>query len=330
MKSTAQKLIVISFVLALFAAVAAFLFMQSLKSPKEINKKITVLVAAETIPPRTLIDKKMIKEIQVSDDSILANYIDDASKVVGKYTKETVFKDEGFYSDKLLDKDSNELSLKIDSNHRAISINVSGDTGVSDLLKPGDSVDIITFIAEKRDGAKVVNPNMAKTILQNIEILAVDKQLNREEKTNDKAIDKEKTLTNFLVTLSIPTSDIEKLVLGQSIGSIKLALRPLKDDNNISETKGTTSEELYLNVNSGNDNTTASNKANNSSNITSENNNNENYKPYTVKSGDTLKSISREFYKDEHKYTIIKDANNIQNENLIVTGEVIKIPILQQ
>ena len=329
MKSTAQKLIVISFVLALFAAVAAFLFMQSLKAPKEVNKKITVLVAGETIPPRTLIDKKMIKEIQVPDESILANYINDASKVVGKYTKETVFKDEGFYTDKLLDKDSNELSLKIDSNHRAISISVSGDTGVSDLLKPGDSVDIITFIAEKRDGAKIVNPNMAKTILQNIEILAVDKQLNREEKTNDKALDKEKTLTNFLVTLSIPTSDIEKLVLGQSIGSIKLALRPLKDDNNTSETKGTTLEELYLNVNSGN-NTTASDKENNSSNITSKNNSNENYKTYTVKNGDTLKSISREFYKEENKYTIIKEANNIQNENLIVTGEVIKIPILQQ
>ena len=38
---------------------------------------------------------------------------------------------------------------------------------------------------------------------------------------------------------------------------------------------------------------------------------------YTVKHGDTLKSISREFYGDENKYTIIKEANNIQNENLI-------------
>ena len=72
MKSTAQKLILISFVLALIAAVAVFLYLQSLKAPKEITKKITVLVAAETIPPRTLIDKKMIKEIQVSDDSIFS------------------------------------------------------------------------------------------------------------------------------------------------------------------------------------------------------------------------------------------------------------------
>lgn len=63
MKSTAQKLILISFVLALIAAVTVSLYLQSLKSPNEITKKITVLVAAETIPSRTLIDKKMIKEI---------------------------------------------------------------------------------------------------------------------------------------------------------------------------------------------------------------------------------------------------------------------------
>ena len=174
----------------------------------------------------------------------LADYIKDSSKIVGKYTKETIYKNEGFHNDKLLDKDGDELSLKIDSNHRAISINVTGDSGVSDLLKPGDTVDIIAYIAEKKDGAKVVRPDIAKIILQNIEILAVDKQLNREDKTNDKTIDKEKTLTNFLVTLSVPTSEIEKLVLAESIGSIKLALRPLKDDNT-TQTNGTTLEELY-------------------------------------------------------------------------------------
>ena len=326
MKSTAQKLILISFILAVIASVTVFLFMQSLKSPKEIGKKITVLVATETIPPRTLIDKKMIKEIQVSDDSILANYINDSSKIVGKYTKETIFKDEGFYIDKLLDKDGNELSLKIDSDHRAISISVSGDSGVSDLLKPGDSVDIIVYIAEKRDGAKVVSPDTAKIILQDIELLAVDKQLNREDKVNDKALDKDKTLTNFLVTLSIPISDIEKLVLGQSIGSIKLALRPLNDDRT-TQTKGATLEELSINVNR--DKGIDSTVENNSSNISSKSSDNEKYSSYTVKQGDTLKKISRDLYGDENKYTPIKEANNIQDENLIVTGEIIKIPILQ-
>ena len=327
MKSTAQKLIMISFVLALIAAVTVFLYLKSLKSPNETTKEISVLVATETIPSGTLIDKKMINEIKVPNDSILADYIKDSSEIVGKYTKETIYKNEGFRIDKLLDKGGDELSLKIDSNHRAISISVTGDSGVSDLLKPGDSVDIITYIAEKKDGAKVVRPDVAKIVLQNIELLAVDKQLSREEKVNDKTSDKEKISTNFLVTLSVPTLDLEKLVLAESIGSIKLALRPLKDDNTTA-TNGTTFDELSISVDS--ESGIASNKENNSNNISNDSNNNENYTSYTVKRGDTLKKISIEFYGDETKYTIIKEANNIQNENLILNGEIIKIPILQK
>lgn len=329
MKSTAQKLIVISFVLALIAAVTVSLYLKSLKSPNEKTEKITVLVATETIPSGTLIEKKMINEIKVPNDSILVDYIKDSSEIVGKYTKETIYKNEGFHIDKLIDKDGNELNLKIDSNNRAISISVTGDSGVSDLLKPGDYVDLVAYIAEKKDGAKVIRPDAVKIVLQNIRILAIDKQLSREEKVNDKTIDKEKILTNFLVTLSVPTLELEKLVLAESIGSIKLALRPL-NDHNMNQTNGSTYEELSINVDSNNE--IASNKGNNSSNISSESNNNdnENYVSYTVKPGDTLRKISLEFYGDKVKYTIIKDANNIQDENLILNGEVIKIPVIQK
>lgn len=323
MRSTGQKLIIISFVLALIAAVTVFLYLKSLKSSNEINKNTTILVAVETIPPRTLIDKKMITEIEVPDNSIFADYIKDSSEIIGKYAKETILKNEGFHVDKLVDKGETELALKIDSNHRAISINVTGDSGVSALLKPGDYVDIITYIAEKKDGSKVVRPDVAKIILQNIQLLAVDKQLNREIKVDDKISDEEKTLTNFLVTLSIRAEELEKLVLAQSIGSIKLALRPLKDDSTI-ETDGTIWEELSISINSNNEIT--SDQENNSSDISSSS---EKYTNYTVNAGDTLKKISIKFYGDKNKYTIIKEANNIQDENLILNGEILKIPILQ-
>jgi len=315
----------ISFVLALIAAVTVLLYLKSLKVPDEILKTTTVLVAADTIPSRTLIDKKMIKEIQVADKDIFGDYIDDYSKIVGKYSKETIFKNEGFLIDKLLDKEGDELSLKIDSIHRAISISVTGDSGVSHLLKPGDSVDIINYLAEKKDGTKI-RPDMAKIILQNIEVLAVDKQLNREEKINLKANDAEKALTNFLITLSVPTTELEKLVLAESIGSIKLALRPLKVNNTI-QTKGTTWENLFISVNS--DKGVATNDENNSKIIGSVSKNNEKYTSYCVKFGDTLKNISQKFYGNEKKYTIIMEANNIKDENVILTGKVIKIPILQ-
>lgn len=318
MKRTGQKLILLSFLFALLASAVLFIYLQNTKTPKAIVKKTSILMAAETIPPRTLIEKKMIKEVQVSDNTIFNEYIKDYSQIVGKYSKETISKDEGFFKDKLLSENGSELSLNLEKNHRAISLNVSQDAGVSELIKPGDFIDIITYLTEKKDGAKVLRPEMAKLVLQNIEVIAIDKQLNRDEKEKDDT----KTANNFLVTLSVQTSDLEKLVLAQSIGSIKLALRPLKSDDS-SSTNGVTWEQLTV------DETTSAISDTNSLNDSNKNNDSAaNYKLYTVKRGDNLKKISTFFYGTPDKYNVIKEANKIGYGNVIITGEVIKIPVL--
>lgn len=315
MKSKGQKLILISFFLALLATAVLFLYMQNAKSSKPIEKNTSILVAAENIPPRTLIEKKMIKEVQVPDNSIFKEYLKDYSTIVGKYSKESILKDEGFLKDKLISDNGNDLSLNLDKDHRAISLNVSQDAGVAELIKPGDFVDIVTFLGEKKDGAKVLRPEIAKIVLQNIEVVAIDNKLNREDNTKVEA----KTANNFLITLSVQASDIEKLVLAQSIGSIKLALRPLKSDGSIN-TNGTTWEQLIVEEPS-----TDSSEGN----IASSNSNSswDKYKIYTVKRGDTLRKISTYFYGTPDNSNLIKNSNNIGDGNLIVTGEVIKIPI---
>jgi|GEM_PF-1820908 len=53
----------------------------------------------------------------------------------------------------------------------------------------------------------------------------------------------------------------------------------------------------------------------------------EEYDIYTVKSGDTLMGISRLYYNDPSKYVLIKEANNLQNDNIYV-GQKLKIPRL--
>lgn len=47
---------------------------------------------------------------------------------------------------------------------------------------------------------------------------------------------------------------------------------------------------------------------------------------YTVKTGDTLGSIAKKFYKDPLKYKDIAKANNISNPDLISVGQVLLIP----
>jgi pilus assembly protein CpaB len=325
MKNTGNRLVLVSFILAVVSSIVIFIYLQSLKTPDIEVKERTIQVAAKTIPPRTVIDKKMVKEIQVPDNAIFTNYIVESSNIVGKYTKEVILKDEGFHKDKLISELNNELSFKIEGNNRAISINVNGSSGVSDLIKQGDFVDVIVFLEEKKEGQKIVRADISKILLQNIKVLAVDKALNR---------DGEQRLevpTNYLVTLSVPIFDIEKLTLAEDIGKLTLVLRPL-DPDAIHKTEGAIWQELIL------DDLKEMKdfypeykiKKMEESKISSGEYKYVKYVYYTILQGDTLRKISIDFYGDPEKYELIKQVNGIREENLIKAGTIIKIPVLEK
>jgi len=315
MKKTAQKLILISFVLALISAAIVFLYLESLKKPAPVIEKTTVLVAARTIPARTLIEKDMISQIEVTEDTIFDSCIKNPDEIVGRFAKTTIYQNEGFNKDKLLDTNEDELSLKIKSNHRAMSLNVSGDQGVSNLLKPGDFVDVIVFIPYDKNETGL---DEARIILQNIEVLAVNKQINRPDAASEKTDEEEEAVTNFLVTLSIPVSEAERLVLAENIGVIKLNMRPFKEESTFT-TKGTTVPDLRSDEIP--DEGAAMPAAEGGEPGTG-------YILYTVQRGDTLQKLAEKFYGDKSKYGIIMNANNIKNKDLILTVEVLKIPLL--
>lgn len=64
------------------------------------------------------------------------------------------------------------------------------------------------------------------------------------------------------------------------------------------------------------------------SNASNNNKKEEKYIYYTVKKGDTLRNISKAFYGYPENYMMLKKINNIKDENVIVPGMVIKIPVL--
>lgn len=330
MKSIGRKLIIISFILALLASAAVYSYLQTIKEDKKENEnKVAVLVAADTLPPGTLITNEFIKEIEVSEDSLLVDYIQNVEEIVGKFTKDTILVNEGFHPKKLVTRGNEDLSLRLNDGHRAVSVNVTGDSGVSDLMKPGDFVDIVLYLDEERDGDKVIRPKLSKIILQKIKLLAIDKQLNREE-----GIGGAEVPDRFLVTLSVTAEELEKLVLAENVGILKLALRPLNNTGN-EDTNGATTEQLIAEF--GVSQVLATDKkiqdsVKGSSEDISEYSTYEDssgkYIRYQIKRGDTLMKISQKFYGDPGKYKLIKDANKIADTNLILTGELIRIPVI--
>lgn len=240
MNGYARRLLLFSLILSILVTLLVYMYLGKLGSKKETRELVKVLVANTNIPKGTVIEKKMLREIELPKDSIQQGYIRDYSLVLGKFAKENIIKDEIILLGKLQGEKIDELSFNIDENYRALSVNVAGDTGVSYLLKPGDYVDVIVFLSEKRENNKIVRSDVAKVILQNIKVLAVDRNLTRQNNPKDDG----KVPTRFFVTLQVPAQDVEKLVLAEDIGKIKLSLRANKSTDTIN-TNGAVERDFF-------------------------------------------------------------------------------------
>ncbi|QNO14599.1 Flp pilus assembly protein CpaB [Alkalicella caledoniensis] len=117
------------------------------------------------------------------------------------------------------------ISNYIGRGFRAVSISIYGGSGVSNLVSSGEFVDVIMYLPSDIEGSTSVY-GVTKTILQNVKVLGIDKEF-----------------TNIFVTLSVPSNEVEKIVLAENIGRLKLVIRH-KNDINKTKSNITGIEEL--------------------------------------------------------------------------------------
>lgn len=219
-------LMLISLILALATAGAALFWLktQDSETAKPIEKA-AIWVAKEDIPAETKIEEKMIEKVQVPKEQLSAGIYTDSKDIIGKFAKDTILKGEGFPSQRLYSEEDQLLSMRLKSGYRAFSISMTRFSGVADLLKSGDRVDVFVFLKEIAGQDQIIRPDVAQIMLQDIEVLAV-----RKEVTKDTP-EPEKTDDLYAVTVAVPVKAVEKLILAEETGLIKLALRPVKDTN---------------------------------------------------------------------------------------------------
>lgn len=106
---------------------------------------------------------------------------------------------------------------RIKPGYRVMSVRVSLDTGVSNMVSPGDKVDVLVFIAETGNARTEV-------ILTNVEVFAINDQVER-------AIDADGTSTQAqTVSLLVTPEQAKKLMLYTHIGRLSFSLRSPEDD----------------------------------------------------------------------------------------------------
>jgi pilus assembly protein CpaB len=107
---------------------------------------------------------------------------------------------------------------------RAISTEISAETGAGGFILPNDRVDVILSRrdreAEKIPGAE---PFVSETILRDVRVLAIDQTV--EEKNGQRVV------VGKTATLELALRQAETLALARQMGTLQLALRSLADSD---------------------------------------------------------------------------------------------------
>jgi len=114
------------------------------------------------------------------------------------------------------------LAAALGPGMRAVTIPVSGLTGVAGFVFPGDRVDLM--LTQTINGA---GPQMkvSETVIRNLRVLATDNRIKASTNKKGQTVAKK----TRLVTLEATPKIAEKIAVVQTLGKISLALRSLAD-----------------------------------------------------------------------------------------------------
>jgi pilus assembly protein CpaB len=122
---------------------------------------------------------------------------------------------------------SGYMAAILPSGMRAISTEISPETGAGGFILPNDRVDVIlTRRAREGDTRASAGPN-SETILTNVRVLAIDQTV--EEKNGQRVV------VGKTATLELSPRQSESLALSRQLGTLSLALRSLLDAGKTAE-----------------------------------------------------------------------------------------------
>lgn len=210
---------------SLFAGAAA----PPAEAAQQVPKGPKVLVAQRALPVGTIITADSVS-FQLWPKEMVqdAYYIDgeaDMNKLMGTVVRYPVTAGQPLTQGALVAPgDRGFLAAALGPGMRAVTINVSANTGVAGFVFPGDHVDLLLTQTVQVQGDNQTLKT-TETILRNVRVLATD------QSTDTKIEDGKTVVVSFrTVTLEVTPRIAEKIQVAQTIGTLSLALRSLADN----------------------------------------------------------------------------------------------------
>jgi pilus assembly protein CpaB len=225
-----RRFIIMLGVALLLGLLAAWIANRWIQSRVVANQAVSVVVAAVEIPYGVKLEASQVKVIAWPGNLAPQGAYSSKEQVIGRITMNKFYPDEIITEKRIAEHlGGSALSALIAKDYRAISVRVDDVVGVSGFILPGNKVDILVT---KKDRSK--NQAITCTLLQNINVLAVDQESSPE---------KEKPAIVKAVTLELKPEEANKIVNARQEGTIQLTLRnPL--DKSSEETCEETSVEV--------------------------------------------------------------------------------------
>ena len=244
-----KKIKLIALIAAVIAALGLYQFLREIGKPAE-TPRTEVVVAAVDIPENTLITPDMVMLMQVATEALLPGHICELDSAVGMVLSSDVYAGEQILSNRLVRvgaevDESSTLAYKVDDGMRAVTISVGATSGLSNMIKPGNRVDLVmnySYEREVEDDDAEGEPapeeqeteeeskpetetvSASRLLLQNLKVLAVGATLS-----------KDGAAEYTTVTLQTTPEDAITLSFAEYTANLRLVLRSALDNEILEE-----------------------------------------------------------------------------------------------
>lgn len=184
------------------------------------TETVPVVMAAADIPRFTTITLDMLKLKEVPKEMVPSDALTRSEEALERCTLTFIGEGELVLTSKLAGKGIRGMATAIPNGMRAVTIRTFDvATSVGGFALPGSRVDVVLSLRGTGGGNDPTGGGTSLTILQNVEVLAVDQKV---ETPADQKVDLERLRS---VTVLVTPEQGAKLQLGQNLGVLHLSLR---------------------------------------------------------------------------------------------------------
>ncbi|HLZ03790.1 MAG TPA: Flp pilus assembly protein CpaB [Bradyrhizobium sp.] len=153
------------------------------------------------------------------------------TEITGSIARSPFIAGEPIREQKLVKADgSGFMAAILPSGMRAVSTEISPETGAGGFILPNDHVDVILSRHKKNPNhQEMADTVVSEIILSNIRVLAIDQAPNEK--------DGQTTVVGKTVTLELKPEQTETLARARQLGTLSLALRSIADLKQVAETE---------------------------------------------------------------------------------------------